>query len=93
MAESLTDTLRRLEEQLQAASVRSDPGRITELLTDDFREIGSSGRVYTKVDLLSTLPVEKPVRFVMTEFEAALRPGSRLALLLILEHRSQCGHV
>lgn len=35
--------------------------RLAELLADDFVEFGSSGRVYTKDDLVAVLQAEAPV--------------------------------
>jgi hypothetical protein len=46
-----------LEELLLAPDVRKSK-RLVELLADDFAEFGSSGRVYTKDDLVAVLQAE-----------------------------------
>lgn len=54
MAE-IEQTLRRLELALQSASVRSSAEQLDALIAEDFREFGSSGRVYDKADVISAL--------------------------------------
>jgi hypothetical protein len=50
--------LQHLEEQLLDPAVRNDPTRLDALLTDDFREFGSSGRSYTKAEIIALLQEE-----------------------------------
>jgi hypothetical protein len=45
-------TLRALEEALLDPAVRRSPSRLSELIADDFLEFGTSGRMYTKQDVL-----------------------------------------
>lgn len=48
--------------------VRSDPGRVGELLHDEFVEFGSTGRVYTKQTLLDMLRHQRPSTVVVRDF-------------------------
>jgi hypothetical protein len=52
------DHLKHLEERLVAPSVRRDPTQVAPLLADDFREFGSSGRVFDKATILEDLQNE-----------------------------------
>lgn len=47
-----------LEKQLHSSEVRSDPSRIASLLSPDFYEFGSSGKVWTREAVLKSLPTE-----------------------------------
>ena len=51
--------IRGLEEQLLRAEVRKSPERVAGLLADDFTEIGSSGRVYDKQQIIDLLQRER----------------------------------
>lgn len=59
--EALSRHLRGLEEALLLPDVRKSE-RLVELLADNFVEFGSSGRIYTKADLVATLQAESPVK-------------------------------
>jgi hypothetical protein len=73
--------LRDLELQLLEPQVRRDPGALSALLTDDFREFGSSGRVYTRIEILSALqPESSPPRFSISDF-AVRFPAEGVALV------------
>ena len=50
--------LRSLEETLLRPEVRRDGVRVAKLLTDDFVEFGSSGRVLTKSEVVAELQLE-----------------------------------
>ncbi|MCB1701768.1 MAG: DUF4440 domain-containing protein [Pseudomonadales bacterium] len=50
------DILKKLELELVSPDTRRNPRRLSELLSDEFEEYGSSGRVFTKSDVLSGLP-------------------------------------
>jgi len=51
--------LRRLEESLLNPAVRRDPERLRSMLTEDFLEFGSSGRVWTRKSIIELLATEK----------------------------------
>ena len=56
------DTLRRqmqfMEDTVASADVRASRALMAELLSDDFREFGASGRVFDKEMILATLSAE-----------------------------------
>jgi hypothetical protein len=51
--------LRELEEQLLQPDVRSSPDRVASLLSEDFEEFGSSGRVFDKAQIVAGLAAER----------------------------------
>ena len=53
-------------------SVRRDTATVAELLADDFREFGSSGRIYTKLDILAELSTESPALISLNDFTCDL---------------------
>jgi hypothetical protein len=55
----LAQHLRELEESLLQPDVRKSR-TLVDLLADEFVEFGSSGRIYNKADLVSTLQAEAP---------------------------------
>ncbi|MBB5059488.1 hypothetical protein HDF16_004214 [Granulicella aggregans] len=68
----LSDHLLDLETMLFDPSVRRDINTVADLLTDDFREFGSSGRVYTKLDILAELSTEQPAMITLSDFTCDL---------------------
>lgn len=50
--------LRRLEEALLDPAVRRNRARVTAMLTEDMREFGASGRIWTRDSLLELLATE-----------------------------------
>ena len=77
--------IRGLEQQLLRPEVRTSPERVADLLADDFTEIGSSGPVYNKQQIIDRLRRER-----RTGPQATLRDFSarRLAADLILVNYS-----
>ena len=51
----LVQAIQNLEEQLLKPEVRANPTRVSELLADDFFEIGASGRTFDKVAIVQSL--------------------------------------
>jgi len=73
---SIEAHLRALEEELLQPAVRKTASRVDALLTDDFMEFGSSGRIYDKHEIINTLRSESPARRSLTDFRALpLGPG------------------
>jgi hypothetical protein len=70
--EEISLQLRRAEEALLDPVVRTDRTRVAELLTDDFVEFGSSGRIWTREQVLDLLAGEAPAPIQMMDFECAL---------------------
>jgi glyoxylase I family protein len=62
--------IRTLEERLLDRRVRSDPHLLDELLADDFREFGSSGRTWSKQEIIDALREERGARATIRDFAA-----------------------
>lgn len=62
--------LRALEEQLLQPGFRRNRDAVSGLLTDDFREYGSSGRVWNKQQILDLLENETSFRATLHDFAA-----------------------
>lgn len=60
--------LQQIEEELLRADVRHDPQRLAALIADDFREFGTSGRIFDKASILAELANESPVELSLTDF-------------------------
>ena len=80
MADALTAHLIELELRLQATATRRDAGEAGSLLSDEFREFGSSGRTWTKATLLAELTAETPYQITSSDW-ACERLSPDLALL------------
>ena len=78
--EDIALQLRRAEEALLDPAVRSDRTSVAELLADDFVEFGSSGRIWTRDEILDLLAGETPAPINMMDFECALL-GEDVALV------------
>lgn len=84
--EAVAAELRELEELLLEPNVRKS-NRLVELLADDFIEFGSSGRVYTKTDLVAVLAAEAPVAQTTSDFKVTpLAPDVALLTYRIRRH-------
>jgi hypothetical protein len=66
--------LRSLEEELLKPEVRHSPDRVGNLLSDDFIEFGSSGRVFNKQQVIEALeregPADSTIRLSLVDFIA-----------------------
>jgi len=84
--EAIAAELQGLEELLLVPDVRKST-QLAELLADEFVEFGSSGRVYTKDDLVAALQAESPVTQTTSEFKVAtLAPDVALLTYRIRRH-------
>lgn len=71
--------IRALEMQILDPTVRGDRGRLNSLLRDDFVEVGSSGRVYTKWMVIDMLSREDHAPVQMRDFVVrTLAPSAAL---------------
>jgi hypothetical protein len=70
---NLTAHLQHLEERLLDPTVRKDAAQLNALLADDFREFGSSGRSYTKADMLDYLHTEPSSAFTLSLRDFAIQ--------------------
>jgi len=72
-------TLQQLESELHAPNTRKTE-RVAQLLSDDFIEYGSSGRIYTKAEVMSALDTEPSADIAASDFSLRLL-APNLALL------------
>ncbi|HTC76805.1 MAG TPA: nuclear transport factor 2 family protein [Edaphobacter sp.] len=56
-----------LEQQLLQPSTRRDPTALTSLLAKDFREFGSSGRIYSRQQIIDALAAESPRTITLSD--------------------------
>lgn len=70
--EQLANHLEDLENFLFDPVARRDLTTVSNLLAEEFREFGSSGRIYTKLDILAELSTEQPVVITLTDFACQL---------------------
>lgn len=64
--------LRLLEERLLNPVVRRDRSAVASLLAPEFVEFGSSGRVFSRQQILDLLAGEEPYRIELTDFSARM---------------------
>ena len=76
----LLDEIRKLEDQLLDPAVRASADALDRLVSNDFVEFGSSGRVYTKQDVIAQMLGAPSVTVSLTDFNVlALSPDVALA--------------
>ncbi|MGH9587651.1 MAG: DUF4440 domain-containing protein [Acidobacteriaceae bacterium] len=66
----VNEEIRRLEEQLLRTDFRRNRNAVAIVLADEFREFGSSGRVWNKQQLLDHLESEAPFEAEMRDFDS-----------------------
>jgi hypothetical protein len=88
----LTEHLRQLEEQLLRREVRREPQRVADLLADDFREFGSSGRVFDKTSVLKELATEQEATLALSDF-ACERLSPEIALVTYRSQRTDASGI
>jgi len=64
--------LQTCEQALLDPALRRDRARVSELLTEDFLEFGSSGRIWTREQILELLETEDYKPPAMEDFKCAL---------------------
>src|SRR5580765_7929954 len=67
---SLIEELRELEELLMRPGVRRSPTELARLMADDFREFGSSGRVFDRGQIIAALQRQEPCEISLIDFRA-----------------------
>jgi hypothetical protein len=65
MSEDITRSILNLELELLQTDTRQSAQRLSELIADDFREFGESGKRYGKIDVLQALPESTPPSFIV----------------------------
>lgn len=89
---SLARHLQELEESLLQPDVRKSR-TLVDLLDDEFLEFGSSGRTYSKADLVATLQAESPSKQTTSDFKTIrLGPDAALLTYRIRLHREPPVH-
>jgi hypothetical protein len=66
----IKETLEQFEQQLLTSATRHNAAEVSSLLADEFREFGSSGKTFSKIEIMSHLQSEASVDLSLHEFEA-----------------------
>ena len=75
----LSDHLKNLEIDLLSPVIRHSPESVSALLAEGFQEFGSSGRVYSRPEIIAALQQETPVTLTLHDFQmTALAPNAAL---------------
>jgi hypothetical protein len=69
MTLDIAEHLKTLEQALLSDSTRRNSEEVSSLLAEQFREFGSSGRVYSKQEVIAALQEETPVMLSLLDFE------------------------
>jgi hypothetical protein len=76
MTDEALPFFRELEESLFRPEIRTSPSAVDRLLADEFVEFGSSGRAFSKRDVVEGLQHEPPVHRTLTDLHVRpLAPG------------------
>ncbi len=65
----IKDLIHKLELSLLEPTLRHSAEHLNRMLADEFIEFGSSGRIYTKKDMLEHLPLEASKIFIVEDFK------------------------
>jgi hypothetical protein len=85
----LAEELRKLEESMARPEIRRSPELLDQLLADDFREFGSSGRMFDKKQIINALQEQPGLQLWLDEFDM-----KRLAPdLALVTYRGNCRFV
>lgn len=82
---ALADELLALERRLADPEVRADPAAVGALLADDFREVGASGRIWNRAQVLAALAASPGPGYPIDDF-AARALGDDHALVTFRAH-------
>jgi hypothetical protein len=86
----ISEMLRQYEERLFDSSVRKNAEIVSSMLADEFQEFGSSGRIYSKPQILASLRSEPPIEFSLRDFKARLL-ADEIALVTYVSIRVEHG--
>jgi hypothetical protein len=78
--EVVANQLRQLETDLLRPEIRHNPATLSSLLAEEFCEFGSSGRIYTRQEIIDHLATESPVYTTITDFSVTI-PAEGVALV------------
>jgi hypothetical protein len=82
--------LRELEESLLQPAVRRDREHLSALLAEEFREFGSSGRVFSRSEILEELESEPERELTLKDF-ACEAVGAEVVLVTYTSVRVEAG--
>lgn len=69
------EVLRLLEEKLLQTSIRKNAEAISSMLSEEFREFGSSGRIFSRADVIRLLQAELPSSITMADWQVRMLTG------------------
>ncbi len=67
-SDTIAPQLRKLEEDLLQPEIRRNPEALASLLTDNFCEFGSSGRIFSKSEIVEALRTETGGQISIADF-------------------------
>jgi hypothetical protein len=86
----LREELRGLEDSLANPRVRRSAAKLARLIADDFREFGSSGRIFDKGQIIAELQRQEPCELSLQEFQAVYLAAD--IVLVTYRARAQFSH-
>ena len=90
LRESIGEELRRLETDLLRSEIRRNCEALWGLLAEDFCEFGSTGRIYSRDQIVKALQKESPRLFSVTDFSVKVL-SEGVALVRYQAHRAEAG--
>jgi hypothetical protein len=86
-SDAVESQLRKLETDLLQPAVRRSPQMLLSLLAEEFCEFGSSGRIYTRQEIIDAVLTESPIRFFVTDLSVTiLAAGVALVKYRVARH-------
>ncbi len=82
----ISSYLKKLEKELLTQNVRKNPDRLDQLMDDNFREIGSSGKVWSKQTAIEALKNEAFLETQIKQFKFTLL-DENVALITYVAHK------
>jgi hypothetical protein len=90
--EEVANQIFQYEMQLLQHTTRKSQSQLAKLLADDFVEFGSSGRIFTKKDIIEKLPLEEEITFKLTNFQAKYIEENVVLTTFEIEKNSGVNH-
>lgn len=88
----MNDFILKLEEKLLDPNIRKSSRELEELLSDDFIEFGSSGRIFNKQHVIEFLQLESSDKITIVDFNTSqLSPDIVLATYKSIRYISSTG--
>jgi hypothetical protein len=87
---TLSQHIQSLEEHLLRSDVRKSEEEIHQLISEDYKEFGQSGRIFNKQDIITGLLNETPTQLDLSNFNfKLLSPDIALATYVVFNHSRQ----